>query len=511
MKQLALVLVAFSLALALALLASNLRPDAFFVGDPGVKLIAARAAIRTPTTPLDIPLPRIAGDAVPHVEPFFAVHDNTHAHAVTSEAFPLLSAPFLAAFGLRGLYVLPALGFVATLAACAWLGFVLDERRSTALVAVAAALGTPWLFYGLEFWEHTPALALGTAGAAWMLAAARRNPGRHSSTPAAFFAGLLMGAAIVLRPESAAFVVAVLLASRALVHRPTWRSLAITAAGIALAMVPLEAYTLWHFGTLVPGHVGTNAGLIDGSWGSDRLRVAAEWLSPSLWTGRGPVHPSGLWSVAPAAVVAVVGLARQSERHERTFLWLVALLTTAVVIAAAPNDGGGQWGPRYLLFAYVPLVLLAVDTLQELPRRRLLAGLVLVFVLAAGLWVQRAAYRSLRGTKATYGRLADFVAANAESGATVVTDLWWLDQLAASALDGRNVLYAADSATVKDIVRRLSETTTPSAVVFRSRDESADVRSWSEETCYFEERRDELPLRGVVAIHLRHRCGYKPQ
>ena len=153
MKQLALVLVAVSIALAL--LASNLRPDAFFVGDPGVKLIATRAALRTPSTPLDIPLPRIGRDAVPHVEPFFAVHDNTHAHAVTSEAFPLLSAPLLAMLGLRGLYVLPALGVVATLAACAWLGFVLvgmwlgrgpstapDGHRRLAIVGGVALVAT---------------------------------------------------------------------------------------------------------------------------------------------------------------------------------------------------------------------------------------------------------------------------------------------------------------------------------------------------------------------------------
>ncbi|MEQ1727452.1 MAG: hypothetical protein ABL982_03650 [Vicinamibacterales bacterium] len=509
MKQLALVLVACSIALVL--LASNLRPDAFFVGDPGVKLIATRAALQTPSTPLDVPLPHIGHDAVPHVEPFFWVHDNTHAHAVTSEVFPLLSAPLLASVGVRGLYILPALGFIATLAACAWLGFILDERRSAALVAAGAALGTPFLFYGLEFWEHAPALALGVAGAAWMLAAARQRPGGHSDAPSTFLAGLLFGGAVMLRPESAGFMVAVMLASRALVHRPTWRSVAITLAGAAVAMVPLEAYTLWHFGSVIPGHVGTNAGLIGESWWAGRLHVAADWLLPSMWTQRGPVHPSGFWSVSPAAVLAVLGLTRATERRQRIFLWLVALLTTLFVLAAAPNDGGGQWGPRYLLFAYVPLLLLAVDTLQELPRRRLLASASIVVVLAASIWVQRAAYRSLRGTKATYGRLVDFVATNAEPGANVVTDLWWLDQLAASALDGRNVLYAPDSATVKDIVQRLSDTTTPSAVLFRSRDESVDVRSWSDDTCYFEEFRDELPVRGLVAIHLRHRCGYKPQ
>lgn len=509
MKQLALVLVAFSIALAL--LASNLRPDAFFVGDPGVKLIATRAAIHAPSAPLDIPLPRIGRDAVPHVEPFFSVHDDTHAHAVTSEVFPLLSAPLLALFGLRGLYLLPALGFLSTLAACAWLGVVLDERRAMGLVAAATALGTPFLFYGLEFWEHTPALALGVTGAAWMLSDARSRPGRRSGTASTFLAGLLMGGAVVLRPEAAGFVAAVMLASRTLVHRPTWRALGITLAGVAVALLPLEAYTLWHFGTVIPGHVGTNAGLIGDSWWADRLRIAVEWLSPSLWTRSGPAHPSGFWSVAPVSVVAVAGSLRASERRERLFLWLVALLTTLFALAAAPNDGGGQWGPRYLLFAYVPLVLLAVDTLMELPRRRLVAGATIALVVVAGIWVQRAAYRSLRGTKATYGRIVDFVAANVEPGGNVITDLWWLDQLAAPALDGRNVLYAADSATIRDIVRRMSELTTPSVVVVRSREESADVSSWSDDTCYFEEAREELPLRGLVAIHLRHRCGYKPQ
>lgn len=508
MKQPALVLVA--VAIALTLLASNLRPDAFFVGDPGVKLIVARNALQAPTHPLDLPLPHIGTAAVPHVEPFFAVHDNDHAHAITSEFFPLLSAPLLAAFGLRGLYLLPALGFLALLAACAWLAHLLDPQRSPALAAAVAALGTPYLFYGLEFWEHAPALALGVGGAGWMLAAARSRPGRQSETVPTFLAGLLSGAAVVLRPEAACFVVAVMLASRALVHRPTWRSLAITFAGAMLAVLPLEAYTYLHFGSLVPGHVGTNAGLIGDSWWSGRWHLIADWLSPSMWRWAGPVRPSSFWSVAPAALVAVAGLMRPSERRERLFLWLVALLTAACVVAAAPNDGGGQWGPRYLLFAYVPLVLLATDTLQELPRRRVLSlGLIVVFATSC-VWVQRSAYRSLRGTKATYGRMVDFVAAHAGPGENVVTDLWWLDQLAAPALAGRNVLYAGDSGTVRDIVRRLSETTTPSAVVFRSREESADISSWSDETCYFEEGRAELPVRGLVAIHLRHRCGYEP-
>src|SRR5262245_28644440 len=103
-----------ALALTIVVLARGLPSETFFVGDPGVKLVAARAAITHPARPLEVPLPEIGGQPIALVEPFFAVHGE-HAHAVTSEAFPLLSAPLIALFGIRGAYVLPALGFLLAL------------------------------------------------------------------------------------------------------------------------------------------------------------------------------------------------------------------------------------------------------------------------------------------------------------------------------------------------------------------------------------------------------------
>ena len=296
-----------ALSAIVAVLAFGLRPDAFFVGDPGVKLASTRNALRFPTHPLQIPLPAIGAEAVPHVENFFAVHGD-HAHAVTSEFFPVLSAPMLAAFGVRGLYVLPALGFIATAAACAWLAVVLDPRRNAALVVAVAALGTPFLFYGLEYWEHTLALASGVAGTALLLNAARRSPGRHADAGAAFAAGILMGAAVVLRPEAACFAAAVMLASRTLVHRPTWRSLAVTAAGIGVAVLPLEVYTIVHFGSFVPGHISANAGLVDQLWSSERLRLAPTGCS--LRAGLPPAlsatAASGAWLRPPSSGLPVL-------------------------------------------------------------------------------------------------------------------------------------------------------------------------------------------------------------
>lgn len=493
-------------AAALAAMASGLRPDTFYVGDPGVKLVSARNALRFPAHPLNIPLPRIGAEAVPHVEQFFAVHDD-HLHAVTSEFFPLASAPLLKLWGLRGLYVLPALGFLAVLASSAWLAWLLDRSRNAALVAGVAALGTPFLFYGLEFWEHMPALGLSVTGVALLLDAARRRPGRHSLMPPTFVAGLLFGFATTLRPESACFVLAVGLASRSLVHRPTWRSLAVAAAGMLVALAPLELYTRLHFGTWIPGHVGTNAALFEGHWIAGRLTFAREWMTPSLWTSRGPVQSSSFWSVAPVAVVALLGALRPPEREERTFLWTVALVAWAATLLIAPNAGGGQWGPRYLLAVYVPLSLLAADTLQALPRKAWAVALVVLLV-ASGVWVQRAAYRSLRGTKATYGRLADAVERLSSPGLPVVTDAWWLDQLAAAPLDHRNVLVAATATDGRAIVRRFSDLTMPSVTVVRSREESGSVESWADGTCYFEEAREDVDVRGVSVYRLRHRCGH---
>ena len=114
----ALLLVLFSAVLFL--LQSGLRADAFFVGDPGIKLIAAKNAIARPDHPLDIPLPVIGHESLPYVEPFFEVHGD-HVHAIATDLFPLASARAIQWFGLRGAYILPAVGCLALLIGCAWL------------------------------------------------------------------------------------------------------------------------------------------------------------------------------------------------------------------------------------------------------------------------------------------------------------------------------------------------------------------------------------------------------
>jgi hypothetical protein len=231
----------FSLiALTLVALALGLRADTFSVGDPGVKLIATRNAIERPGTPFEIPLPAIDGEPLPYLDPFFARHDG-HPHAATPELFPLASAPFVAAFGMRGAYILPAFGFLAAIAACAWLAVALDSRRSPTLVMVSAMLTTPLVYYGLEFWEHAPAAGLAALASAIFVTAPRRMTGTRRDVfwNAPLAAGLLFGTAALLRPEAVWFAVAVLGAARWLPTPPRKPEIALVVLGMLIASLPL--------------------------------------------------------------------------------------------------------------------------------------------------------------------------------------------------------------------------------------------------------------------------------
>ena len=273
-------------------LALGLPPQTFFAGDPGVKLIAARHAIAQPGRPFQIPLPEIAGEPAPFVDRFFLVHDD-HSHAVTPELFPLLSAPFIAVLGLRGAYVLPAAGLLLAIAATAWLGLLLDRRRSPVTLLLTAFLGTPLLFYGLEFWEHAPA-----AGVAMLAAALLVRSASLSSSYGQFAGvGLLFGIAALLRPEALWFGVAVLAGSLLLRSRPSAGRLGAATAGMLLPLLLLELYTLAHFGHALPPHIAGNPGLLGGDWFADaahRVLVVVHLARPEQLLACRPGRAAGV-------------------------------------------------------------------------------------------------------------------------------------------------------------------------------------------------------------------------
>jgi hypothetical protein len=544
-----------AIGVTLAALARGLPPHAFFVGDPGVKLIAARNALAHPTRPFEIPLPIVGTERVPYVDPFFAIHGN-HTHAVTPELFPLVTAPLLWAFGLRGAYVLPAAGLLLALAATAWLALALDRRRSPLVVLLTAFLATPLLFYGLELWEH--AAAAGVAAFAAAIFVRNAHVGRVFGPGA--LPGLLFGIATLLRPEALWFAVAVLASSRWLPSPPRRATVALTVVGIVAAILPIETYTLLHFGSPIPPHIAGNPAIASPDWLAIRANVISSWFGADRLTSFWRVAPAILLGVvpllgslteAPAAMLArgkrdprasisessrrgwgpgAIGkkvdepVKARNQADGRGFLFAVAVIAVALVVLTAPNDGGGQWGPRYLLLAYIPLAILASDVVSYIASyvvsgfsrtsgvpesgfSRILGFALVASVALGSAWIQRAAYKELRAAKTTYARLVDFVGLEVQPGGYAITDLWWLDQAAASLSESRHFLYVADANAAADALRRLDRIAEPNVVLVRSRVESAGSLDMAlQDTCYVEDAGREIPERTLYTVRLRRSC-----
>lgn len=496
----------------------------FFSGDPGVKLIAARAAWQHPLRPLELGVPRIHGVPSPEfLSPFFVPHEG-HAHAVTSPLFPLLTAPLVGLFGVRGAYVLPVLSFGVLLICMGRLAEGVGSAHSTTTILLTAFC-SPMVFYGLEYWEHLPALAAATAAAALLAS------GRRTWTIAA--AGLLLSAAALLRPEGLWFC----LAGIAILPALSCRSKALVGSAFAVGMLPMFIFNHLHFGDFSGLHVSSNLGSLLTDWPRSRIVLLDSWLGPSanwpvtlslaltvvafLWPAHWGVRIAGylglgllsasvalgwlprqnLWATAPAAALALAPVASsRGWTNARAVGWATVLAIIAV-IATAPNDGGAQWGPRYLLFAVPPLLLVAADRIRILwnlrGAERWMARACVGLVLLAALVTTRAAYRELRSSKRYYARLVNATALASHDVSFVVSNIWWFDQIHAGASIDAAFLYVKDASAARAAIRQ----TSPAKVLLATSEERefrSALDTWTDGTCYVDKDRNELTERRVI-------------
>lgn len=454
---------AIPLALGLAFVPALLRGlalEGFYSGDSGVKLVASQQAAAHPARPFTIDLPRIGeAPATEFLGSFYVLHGD-HAHAVTSPLFPALTAPFLSWFGLPGVYVLPALSLLLLVPLTTALARRLGLAGPPALYGVAVLATSPLVFYGLEYWEHAPAAA---ASAAAALLALRRRA-RPSGIA---WAGLLSALAIQLRPEAAWSMAALCLALGAM--GAGLRAVGLFAAVTAIGILPQVVHDAVHFGAPVGPHLARAFAESPESAGA-RLGFLRLWL--------GSWRPEGLWPAFPAGLLA---LATPRRDRAGAALWLLVLVPVAGVAATAPNDGGSQWAPRYLLGIVVPLLLLGVDAGLRLHARtgrsagsqhavwrgsRWVVAAVLVLAVGASAMSTRAAYRRLQGTKRPHARIARTLADLPER--YVVSNAWWLDQFAAAAATTHTFLYTRDQAALTEVARRLAAAGVPRFVVVQS-------------------------------------------
>lgn len=498
----------------LAVLAANLPPHGFFSGDQGVKLIAARNAVAHPARPFQVDLPEIGGEAAPFVDRFFSLHDD-HAHALQSPLFPAISAPFIAAFGLRGAYILPAVSFVALLP----LAYLISRRTDAAiplgLLVVVALLANPVFFYSLEYWEIVPAVACLAGCTALALRPVARPGSRFVG--AAVWAGALAGTAVMLRPEAIWYAAAMgmVVAPRGAI-RPY-------VAGFALVMGPFVLANYIESGSLLGHHAAANLAPLGDRWLSSRMDRAFLWLGSrsavflagaaiavAAWCARlagvgvrttqsiflvgavltavpvvmGDLDRATLWHAWPLGFVLL--MPRASYRDVGPLV-LIAAVTIIGVLLTSTHDGGAQWGPRFLLVATPAFIVLAASAVTEATRAgpgRHLRWLLVLLLVVSSIWTTRSAYRELRGAKQYYARLVDAVRSRTGPGSYVITNIWWFDQICASLYPSRTILFAEAGEDTSRAIRSLQQAGTRRVLLAWSREETAPLNGALTGSCY---------------------------
>jgi hypothetical protein len=189
------------------------------------------------------------------------------------------------------------------------------------------------------------------------------------------WAGLVAGAAILLKGGAGLLAPgALLLCGPALIH-PWPRALRSTLIALAAAMLPLAVYLLllppdWRASFIQWSTVGEGTARLSRTALDHRVQAVAEPLLRNL-----------RWYVPAAAaglVVLLVGL--RQEGAWRRWLWIGLALGVPVVLLGAKQVVPY---PRYFLPIYPFVIALAALFCWQLPRRRWIAGLLVPFAVAS--------------------------------------------------------------------------------------------------------------------------------
>ena len=418
-----------SLVLAVAYLAVALLgdPHAGLGSDSGGKLATARVMAEAGTIDPDVGYWAADADPDGRFHPLVNTERKGSAWVqATSIPYSILTAGLWSVAGPLGPVLLSIAGGVAAALAARRMAARLGGDPDLAFWLVG--LASPLAVYATDAWEHAPALGLTLWGLAIALEAERPR--------SAALAGALLGAALVLRAEVGAVVLAFGVAVLAVTEvRRRWTSrpaqmaaaalaggLVLVANGVLERLVLADAVRtsragngaasagsepLQRLSDAVLTGVGlfadqSAAGLLLGGvmavgLGMLGLRVAGSPLVTDRTARAATVVVVALyalrvldgWSFVPGAlaVAPVVVLAALAPRTAEVRVVLLTAVGAVPVVWATQWTGNhvAQWGGRYLLPCTALLVVLAAVTLSGPRGRGPLPRLLVVLTLVASL------------------------------------------------------------------------------------------------------------------------------
>jgi hypothetical protein len=288
--------VAALLIFYLCLHALALPPDGFVAGDQGTKLLQTQATLaHGPFSPwIDGPSQDL-DTRLQYQEPFLIRREGSdHLVGVFPWILPALTAPLYWLLGFSGLYVVPAVSIGVTFIAAQRLGQKLGTPARGLWSAWCAVAATPVVFYGAEFWEHAPAVALTTSAVALASPDFTGDAAHVSqSQPVGrvardIVAGAAIGTAAAFRPEAAVVLPAIIVAVVAVLpdrgltgSLRAWRRALALALGWALVTaltIPANAAV---YGMAVPQHVSSNLAFGWAHYAATRAEILDLLLLPA--------------------------------------------------------------------------------------------------------------------------------------------------------------------------------------------------------------------------------------
>lgn len=184
-------------------LQGQIADGVYFSGDAGLKALLAQQLSRGElrfdlVPPTQTWVSNLWNDGLyPYEEPFVYNVENKY-YITFPYTFPLVTAPFYALLGYRGLYLIPLLATWAI-----WLNvYYLCQRLkfnqfNTALALIILIFPSYLTIYSAMYWEHTLAVCLCLAGMTLLVSSYPKG----LSVPSAIIGGSLIGFSVWFRPE----------------------------------------------------------------------------------------------------------------------------------------------------------------------------------------------------------------------------------------------------------------------------------------------------------------------
>lgn len=347
----------------------HIQDEIFFSGDGGLKALLAKQ-FSTGNFHFDLQLPveswvrELWNQGLYPFEPPFAYKIFGLYYITFPFTFPIITAPFYAVFGFRGLYIVPLLATWSL-----WFGFYGVCRHFklgsiiTSIAIATLIFASPLTMYSSMYWEHTLAISLAFNGLAILLV---RGASEKFLARDAVLSGVLIGLSIWFREEllCLAGIISLLVAASWKVNLEQLTLVAKRKAVFLLSLI-LTIALFFILNLIIYNHpLGIHSiQLVEKFSLVDRFFKAYgifSKITEELFTYFPTIYICIIY-VALALFYKQIKVPPVAKK-----LLLISTSFTIFIPAFLPSDGGKQWATRFLLILIPFICLIAGIALQSI-------------------------------------------------------------------------------------------------------------------------------------------------